>query len=106
MNIIFDVWVLPNYKKKFSVEQEKMLQAIWHFVYDKIFYLMDEIETEEHGYKKEQRHIMVYLTTKPKKIEPHGYSDKLIDKINGSFNEKDSELMWQSVIDALQSLLN
>jgi hypothetical protein len=106
MNIIFDVWVLPNYKKKFSIEQEKMLQVIWQFVYDKTFPLIKEIEAEEFGHEKVEKHIMICLTTKPKKIEPHGYSKELIDKINGSFNEKDSELMWQSVVDAVQSLLN
>lgn len=83
-----------------------MLQAIWQFVYDKTVHLINEIESEEKGFERHQKHIMVYLTTKPKKIEPHGYSEELIDKINGSFNERDSELMWQSVMDALQSFLN
>ena len=106
MHIIFDLDIkYPGFYEKLTIEQKAVLDAIWHHVYDRIVYLFDEIEKEEKE-GKPAKAIVIYLMNSPKAIQPRGYSDRLCEKINGSFNEKDTELLWDSVESVLKSFRN
>lgn len=50
--------------------------------------------------------IIVYLLKHPYAIQPARYSDKLHNKIVGSFNENDTQLLWESVAKAVSTFLN
>lgn len=105
MNIIFDVHLLnPSLPQTATIEQNTLLNKVYEYVESRIKILREEIDFEEsQGLGKA---TVIYIAKKPNAIQPRGYSDKLCDKINGCFNEKDSELMWKSVVDALLILLN
>lgn len=50
--------------------------------------------------------IIIYLTEKPMKIQPRGYSETLHNKIVSCFNDKDVELLWKSVEAGLLRFMN
>ena len=106
MNIFFDLDIkFLGFFDKCLPEEQAALQAIWNYVYDRIVFLIDEIELEE-AQSDNPKAIMIYLMNDPKAIQPNGYSQKLCDKINGCFNENDRELLWKSVETAIKPFLN
>jgi hypothetical protein len=105
MNVLFDVWAKHGLEAKYSPEEEVAFEAIYNYIYDRIVFMWDEIEAEEKD-ESNQKAVMVYLLEQPMKIQPIGYSEKLHEKIVGCFNEKDADLLWESVAEALRRFLN
>ena len=105
MNLTFDVWIKYGDEAKHSPEQKLLLRTIWDYAYNRISLLVDEIEEEERKDNKPKA-IVIYLMRRPHVIRPRGYSDELTQRIIECFNDKDAELMWNSVGEKLLSLMN
>lgn len=103
MNIRVDVWEkFPGYE--YQPSEESAFRAIWNFVYDRVFVLLEEIEKEESA-DKNQKVIMIYLMNHPKRIQCTGYSNALTKKINMSFNETDVSLLLRSAENVLSGVI-
>ena len=103
--MFFDVWVKDSGNVIYTQEQELLFEVVWKYIYDRIAFLIDEIEEEENK-ALEPPAIMIYLLQKPYAIQPRGYSDRLNEKIVGCFNERDVEIMWKSVEDKIMAYWN
>lgn len=107
MRVIFDVWIRDNGKVIYTQEQQALFEAIFNYIYDRVHLFIDEIDREEAEEKEtEPKAIIVYLLKHPYAIQPARYSDKLHNKIVGSFNENDTQLLWQSVAKAVTTFMN
>ncbi|HZK70598.1 MAG TPA: hypothetical protein VFD03_03630 [Clostridia bacterium] len=109
MNMFFDVWIRDKGSLKYTTAQELAFETILNYVYDRISPLIDEIEVEELIDESDGRiskAVVIYLLNDPKAIQPRGYSDQLCNKINSCFNENDGKVLWESVENALSSLMN
>lgn len=104
--MLFDIWIRDNGTVTYTPEQELLFKTIWEYVYDRIAFLATEMDSEEDGEVQPKKAVVIYLLERPNKIQPKGYSDRLCEKINGCFNERDAELLWKSVADKLTSFLN
>ena len=105
MIVLFDIWLRDNGKVIYTQQQEAMFEAIFNYIYDRVHLFIDQIDKEEED-KSTPRAIMVYLLVKPYSMQPRGYSEILHNKIVGSFNEKDVELLWESVAKAVSTFMN
>lgn len=105
MNMLFDIWIRDNGQVTYTPEQDLLFETIWNYAYDRIAFLVDEIESEEAASTKPPA-IVIHLLQRPYAIQPHGYSDKLHDRICGCFNDRDAELMWKDVEEKIKSLWN
>ena len=107
MRVVFDVWIRDNGKRIYTPEEEVLFESIFNYIYDRIHLFIDEIDNEELTEDPKRPHaIMVYLLQEPYAIQPNGYSELLCEKIVGSFNENDNQLLWESVEKSILSLLN
>lgn len=108
MRVIFDVWIRDNGKVKYTPEQEILFKTIYEYIYDRVHHIIDEIDQEEANEKPgdKPKAIIVYLLKKPYAILPTLYSEKLHNRIVGSFNENDARLLWESVAQALITFMN
>jgi hypothetical protein len=95
MNVIFDIWILnPNHEKGYTKEEELIFKTAYEFVYDRVVYLYDEI-TDEEEKTTSPKPPCILVEFKRRRISFHGYSERLIEKLKGSFNENDGELLAQ-----------
>ena len=107
MRILFDVWIRDNGSVVYTQEQEALFEAVHHYIYDRLYLLIDEIDKEELREDEDKpKAIIVYLLKHPYAIQPARYSDELSARIIGSFNEKDAQLLWESVAKALSTFQN
>jgi len=103
MNIFFDLDKQVGFFDSCSLMEKEALRTIWEYVYDRIKVLEKEIEGEE---LQGAKCIIIFLATKPRAIQPRGYSQELHTKILECFNENDVDLLWRSVDNALMRFIN
>lgn len=105
MNIFFDIHVEnPSFFDNLSPEGNIIFERIFLYVYNRVKILEAEFTKEEQ--EDAGRAILIYVKTTPKAIQPKGYSEELIKKFETCFSPNDTILMWNSVNDGLQSVLN
>ena len=83
MRILFDLLVLNNGKKKYTLDEEKMFETIHNFIYDKTFTLLEETDAVEE--KNDTACIMAEILNQ--RISFNGYSKELEDKLKECFDE-------------------
>ena len=105
MIILFDVWNKFGATAKYSPEEEIVFKSVYDFIYDRIYFMDAEIEKEENE-ATDTIGIFVYLMSSPMIVLPVGYSNKLHNRIVGSFNENDVRILWESVQDSITRFLN
>jgi hypothetical protein len=105
MRILFDLEIaIKDLYQKVTPEQEAFLDGIHKYVFDRIYILGDEIDSEEAANPKSA--TVIYLMKEPRGIQPRGYTKDLCDKINACFNENDSQLILDKAFEAVQNILN
>ncbi len=99
MRLLFDIWIKNSgIEFKYTLEEQIIFEEIYKYVSDRVYPILPEIEVEQDA--SEFAVIMVYLSEKPIKIQPEGFSDELFNKIMACFNENDAHLIEKKVAKA------
>ena len=105
MNMLFDIWIRDNRQVMYTAEQDLFFETVWKYAYDRIAFLVDEIEKEESKATKPPA-IVIHLLQRPYAIQPPGYNNKLHNRIVGCINDHDAEIMWKEVEEKIKTLWN